>query len=182
MKGIIFNIVEEIVTDRFGNDTWDDLLADAGLDGAYTALGSYDDAQLQDLVAAASARLDQPPAGVLRMIGRAAFPLLAERYPRYPGLYASSRELLAQLDSVIHPQVLSLYPGAVVPRFTLEDRPPHGVVLRYSSARGLCHLAEGLVEGAGLAFGEQVSVVQEECRHLGGAECRIVVTYGSTDG
>jgi len=41
MKGIVFNLLEEVVTTHHGSDTWDLLLDTARLDGAYTSLGSY---------------------------------------------------------------------------------------------------------------------------------------------
>jgi hypothetical protein len=53
----VFNMLERIVTREYGEDTWDDLLDASGLDGAYTSLGSYDDADLGKLVSAASAEL-----------------------------------------------------------------------------------------------------------------------------
>ena len=54
MKGLIFNVVEEVVTELYDADTWDDLLDAAGVDGAYTALGNYDDDELIGIVDAAS--------------------------------------------------------------------------------------------------------------------------------
>ena len=57
MKGIIFNLVEEVVTAAYGEDTWDSLLDEAGLDGSYTSLGSYPDEDLFQLVGAASKAL-----------------------------------------------------------------------------------------------------------------------------
>ena len=41
MKGIVFNLLEEIVRETYGEDTWDDLLDSADLDGAYTSLRIY---------------------------------------------------------------------------------------------------------------------------------------------
>jgi hypothetical protein len=181
MKGVIFNILEEIVTDQFGPDTWDDLLDTAGLAGAYTSLGNYDDAQMSALVAAAGEALDLPADDVLRFVGRHAFAPLAQRYPAYPAGMTSSRGLLHQLNDVIHPQVLSLYPGANPPVFVAEDRSSNELVLRYTSDRQLCHLAEGLALGATEAFGEEATVCQEECRLSGANECRIVVTYDRAD-
>ena len=81
MKGIIFNLVEEVVTDRYGEDTWDLLLDAAGLDGSYTSLGSYPDEELFRLVAAASAALGVPADDVVRQLGEGAIPLLVERFP-----------------------------------------------------------------------------------------------------
>jgi hypothetical protein len=43
MKGIIFNLLEEVVIRDHGADTWDELLSATCLDGAYTSLGSYPD-------------------------------------------------------------------------------------------------------------------------------------------
>ena len=45
MKGVIFNVIEEVVGDLFGDETWDDLLETAEVDGAYTALGNYADTE-----------------------------------------------------------------------------------------------------------------------------------------
>jgi hypothetical protein len=177
MKGVIFNIVEEIVAEHFGRDTWDALLDSAGVDGAYTALGNYDDAQLSKIVDAAAAALSLPVDDVLRFVGRNAFARLADRYRNYPEGMTSSRDLLHHLNDVIHPQVLALYPGAKPPEFSSEDRSETELVLRYTSQRGLCHLAEGLAAGAAAAFDEDATVVQEECRLRGESECRIVVTY-----
>ena len=58
MKGIIFNVAEEVVTDLYGADAWDSLLASAELEGAYTSLGNYDDAEIAAIIAAAAVLLD----------------------------------------------------------------------------------------------------------------------------
>ena len=50
MKGIIFNLLEEVVIRDHGADTWDELLNATSLDGAYTSLGSYPDEHIQVLV------------------------------------------------------------------------------------------------------------------------------------
>lgn len=181
MKGVVFNLVEEIVTDHFGNDTWDDLLDAAGLEGVYTSLGNYEHTELHALVAAAAETLGMTTPDVLRFVGEKAFAGLAARYPDYPGALTGSRALLHQLNDVIHPQVLALYPGASPPEFSSEDRSATDLVLRYSSSRGLCHLAEGLAAGATRAFDETATVTQEECRLTGGTECRIVVSYHPVD-
>ena len=61
-KGVIFNLAEQVVTDDYGADVWDDVLDQAGLEGAYTSLGSYPDGDLTALVAATAARLGVEPA------------------------------------------------------------------------------------------------------------------------
>ena len=77
MKGIVFNLLEELIRRKHGEDTWDTLLESAGLGGAYTSLGSYADDEMSRLVEAASVVLQQPPGTVLQWFGRNALPLLA---------------------------------------------------------------------------------------------------------
>jgi hypothetical protein len=52
MKGIVFNLLEEVVRRAYGEDTWDTLLEAAGLDGVYTSLGNYPHEELLQLVTA----------------------------------------------------------------------------------------------------------------------------------
>ena len=60
MKGIIFNVTEKAVTELLGEDAWDDLLDDAGLDGDYTALGTYADEDLLALVSLSLIHISEP--------------------------------------------------------------------------------------------------------------------------
>lgn len=177
MKGILFNVAEEVVTELLGPDGWDDLLDAAGVEGAYTSLGQYDDAELVAIVAAASEILDMAPEDVLRTLGQRGFAGLAGRYPQLLAGHGDMRSILATLNSVIHPQVLALYPGASVPSFEYlpATGDPSTIDLVYRSDRGLCHLAEGLTLGLADHFGEHVTVSQATCRHLGDPECRLVV-------
>jgi glycine cleavage system aminomethyltransferase T len=45
VKGIVFNLLEEVVTRTHGEHIWDALLDAAELSGSYTSLGSYPDEQ-----------------------------------------------------------------------------------------------------------------------------------------
>lgn len=58
MKGIVFDLLEEIVVREHGDQMWDLLLEEAGVLGAYTTLGNYPDEELTALIAAASKTLD----------------------------------------------------------------------------------------------------------------------------
>src|SRR5439155_7944494 len=96
MKGIIFNLLEEVVTQQFGQDTWDKLLDTAGVDGAFTSLGNYPDEHLFKLVAAASADLDRPPNEIVRWFGTKAIPLLAREICAYTGWPVGHAYLVAE--------------------------------------------------------------------------------------
>jgi hypothetical protein len=171
MKGIIFNLLEQVVTDEFGEDTWESILDASGLEGAYTSVGTYPHEELHRLVVVASARLDKPADEVVRWFGRTAFPKLAARYPAFFEGHDRAKSLLLTLNDVIHPEVRKLFPGAYAPTFDVESVDDGAVSLGYDSYRGLCDFAEGLVEGAAAHFGETVIVDQMECTKRGDTRC-----------
>lgn len=177
MKGIIFNLLEEVVTAELGEQTWDALLEGAGLNGAYTSLGSYDDAQLFKLVGVASQALGKPPADIVRWFGAKAIPLLALKYPAFFQRHESTRPFLLTLNSIIHPEVRKLYPGADVPDFDFDTTSPNTLVMGYRSKRKLCALAEGLIEGASAHFKESAHITQTQCMHRGDAACRLEISF-----
>jgi Haem-NO-binding len=76
VKGIVFNILEEVVTREHGERTWDSLLAEAGLEEACTSLGSYPDQDLADLVTAAAGLLNTSVDDLVRWSGRQAMPVI----------------------------------------------------------------------------------------------------------
>jgi hypothetical protein len=183
VKGIIFNVVEEVVTDRYGDDAWDSLLDAAELDGSYTSLGSYPDDDLFRLVAAASDVLSVPADDVVRSLGEGAIPLLAQRYPQFFAQHGSTQSFLLTLNDIIHPEVRKLYPGAVVPDFDFAFDDGGHLLLGYRSQRRLCTLAEGFILGAARHYGESVALTQVECMHRGDDKCVIRCVFGGgTDG
>lgn len=173
MKGIIFNLAEEVVCAAHGADAWENVLDRAGLDGAYTSLGSYPDDDLHRLIRASSEALELPPADVVRAIGVGAMPLLAARYPEFFAGHETTRSFALTLNQIIHPEVRKLYPGAEVPEFGFDASDPEVLVVEYRSARRLCALAEGFLHGAAAHFGEQAQLHHEQCMHDGHASCVI---------
>jgi hypothetical protein len=178
VKGIVFSLFQEVVTREYGEDTWDDLLDAAGLDGVYTSLGSYPDEQLQTLVSAASAALNRPPEAVIRWFGRNAVHILAATYPQLFTPHISTRPFLLTLNDIIHPEVRKLYPGADVPVFDYDTSSPDVLRLGYRSKRQLCALGEGLIEGAADYYHQKVLVDQPSCALRGDDHCVFAVSFG----
>jgi hypothetical protein len=177
VKGIIFNLAEEVIVERFGEDTWDQLLDVAGLDGAYTTLGNYPDQELAALVAAGAASLDVPEADVLRLLGEGAFPRLAASYPIFVEPHRETRSFLLTLNDVIHAEVRKLYPDAQVPDFGFDQSAPDVLALTYRSSRRLCALAEGFIAGAATHFGEHVDITQPVCMLTGDDHCVLQCSF-----
>lgn len=177
MKGITFNMLEEVVRDQYGEDTWDDLLEAASLGGAYTSLGNYPDEDLFRLVSVASIALKLPPDDVVRWFGRSALPIMARSYPSMFEGHTNTRSFLLTLNHIIHPEVRKLYPGADVPTFDFDTSSDEVIFMGYRSHRKLCAFAHGLVEGAALHFGEPLSFEHLECMHRGDSKCLFAISF-----
>ncbi len=177
MKGIIFNLVEAIVKQEYGEQTWEELLEAAGLTGAYTSLGSYPDSELGKIVAAASQALGKPPNEIVRWIGQKAIPMLAAKYPKLFSTHQSTRSFVLALNHIIHPEVRKLYPGADVPEFDFDTSSPDVLVMGYQSPRRMCAFAEGLVMGAAEHFGERLVFEHVRCMHRGDEKCVFHISF-----
>lgn len=173
MKGIIFNLAEEVVRNAHGEDAWDEALDRAGLEGSWTSLGDYPDEQINRVVAAAADLLGVDEQLVLRDIGEGAIPLLADRYPHFFAPHADAVSFVLTLNGLIHPEVKKLYPGATPPDFGVEEADAATLVLSYTSARKLCALAEGFLLGAATHYGQSVTLSQTDCKLKGDDRCLI---------
>jgi hypothetical protein len=182
MKGIIFNLAEEVVVNEHGDGVWDAVLEGAGVSGSYTSLGSYPDADMMTIVASAARLLDTEQGAVLRHVAQGAIPLLAERYPHFFTPHRDAQSFLLTLNDMIHPEVRKLYPGADVPNFTYHVHGENAVTLAYESGRRLCALAEGFVAGAAAHYGQQVEIEQHACMLLGDPTCLLHCEFSSAAG
>ncbi|MCH9720501.1 MAG: heme NO-binding domain-containing protein [Actinomycetia bacterium] len=176
MKGVIFNLLEEVVADAYGERAWDAALDRAGLDGVYTSLGSYDDAEITALVSVIAAERSVSEGDFLCWFGRRAIPLMAGRWPGFFAPHVKSLPFLRTLNSVIHTEVRKLYSGTYCPHFEFSSPADGSLVIGYRSPRKLCGLAEGFILGAGDHYGEALEVRHLACMHEGADHCRIAVT------
>ncbi len=179
MKGIVFNLLEQVVTAEHGERTWDALLESAGASGAYSSLGNYPDEELGRIIGAASQELRVPAQDVVRWFGRRAIPLLARGYPAFFTPHRRTRDFLLTLNTIIHPEVRKLYPDAVVPEFEFATPAPDVLHLGYRSPRRMCALAEGFILGAADHYGETAELAQPSCMLRGDPACTIVVRFAA---
>ena len=179
MQGIIFNLLEEAVTLEHGPTAWDDVLSFAHSDGVFTSLGTYSDEQFRALIGATSAHLNRPANEVLCWFGRAAMPMLIERYPRLVSAHGSVRSLLLSVNQVVHREVLKIYPGSVLPLLEVREEQDCSLLVVYRSHRQLCALAQGFAEGAAEHYGESLGFRHLKCMQQGDDHCLIRVAIGS---
>jgi predicted hydrocarbon binding protein len=177
VKGIIFNLLQDVVTREYGEETWEDLLDESGASGAYTSVGSYPDAEAEALVEAAARKLDTTRAEVLRWFGREAMPLLAKHYPDFFDAHSSARPFVLGVNTIIHAEVRKLYAGADCPHFRIREDAEGVLSMGYASARRLCALAQGFVEGAAAHYGEAVDFQHARCVEHGDGHCEFTIRW-----
>jgi predicted hydrocarbon binding protein len=181
MKGVLFNVVEDVVTETLSADAWDDVLDAAGVPGSYTSLGTYPDAELGAIVQATAELADLSVDDTFRLAGRLGFRHLASRNQALVDRFGGWRELISSLDDIIHPDVRKVYADSEVPGFVAVDA-GDALHVTYTSQRSLCALAEGLMAGAGAWFDREVSVEHQTCVHRGDDACVLLVReVGATE-
>jgi hypothetical protein len=162
LKGIVFTEFLEMVEARFSADMVDDIIDDAhSATGVYTAVGSYPHSEMVALVSALSRRSRLSVPELLRAYGEYLFGRFAVLYPHFFEGVPDSLTFLAGIEDIIHAEVRKLYPDAELPRFVVEARGENHVVLRYASGRHLEDLAEGLIRGCAMHFGEAIAIHRE---------------------
>jgi len=173
--GFIFNTLEKVVIEEFGEDAWDDLLEQVESDGVYHSLGNYADEEVVKLVVAAAEKLGKEPTDILRWFGEKAIGDFHQKWPEMFSKFNHLFEFVLSLNDIIHPQVKQLYPEAQVPYFRTVKHEANELVLEYVSSRQMCHLAEGLLKGSANVFKTDISITQPQCVHEGAEHCHLSV-------
>lgn len=164
MKGIVFTEFLEMVEDKFSPDIADQVIDDCELPsgGVYTAVGTYDHAEMVSMVTELSRLTVTPVPELLKTFGHHLFSRFAVLYPEFFGATDSAIDFLAGIEDVIHAEVRKLYPDAELPRFDIEQHAPDDLTMIYHSNRHFGDLAEGLIRGCIDHFGAQLDVARED--------------------
>ncbi|MBS0261145.1 MAG: heme NO-binding domain-containing protein [Planctomycetes bacterium] len=164
MKGIVFTVFIDFAEQRFGQRVVHDAITgcDLASGGAYTAVGTYDHRELVSILGRLAASAAVPAGTLLNDFGTHLFCTLAARYSTLVSRYTDSFSLLGSIETVIHPEVLKLYPDAELPRFSHERPAANRLELTYHSSRGLGPLVDGLLRGCFQHFGETIQVERRD--------------------
>ncbi|MFT4541368.1 MAG: hypothetical protein ACI841_004585 [Planctomycetota bacterium] len=155
MKGVVFTEFLDMVEDSFGDEIVDTMIdnCDLASGGAYTAVGTYDVAEMIALVGELSQQSGDSVPDLLRVFGRHLFGRFSELYPwLFEGVH-DPLEFIVNVEGYIHVEVSKLYPDAELPSFEHTTNESGEVELTYTSPRRLDTFAEGLILGAFDHFG-----------------------------
>ena len=119
MKGMVFTELLSFVEQIHGADAVDDLIdaCDLPSGGAYTAVGTYDHAEMQALVAALSRQSKTPQNELLEVFGEHLIGRFRISFPDFFKAAPTLFEFLESIDRRIHVEVRKLYPDAESPNF-----------------------------------------------------------------
>jgi hypothetical protein len=161
MKGLVFTEFFDMVESVFDADMVDTLIDETNpsSEGAYTAVGSYDYQELEDMVVELAKQTGSEVSDLLLAFGKHLGAQFASRYTHFFTEAGDTLSLLKQIDQHIHVEVRKLYPDAELPEFSFEERPEQGLFeLHYSSIRPLADLAYGLILQSSQFYNEQFDI------------------------
>ena len=177
MKVVVFTEFLDMVETAYSPDVVDDIIdaSELSTSGAYTAVGTYPASEMIALVQALSERVDTPIPDLLSAYGAHLFDRFHQLYPEFFGDTSDVLDFLQTIESVIHAEVLKLYPDAQLPTIDVERVAPDTLTLEYVSPRGMADLAEGLIKGALTHFDSQATVLREDLAQ-DGSSSRFVIS------
>lgn len=164
MKGIVFTEFLEMVEDKFGFETADNIVTQADLpsEGIYTAIGTYDHSEMVQLVSNLSTESKVAVPTLLQTFGHHLFSRFADGYGHFFSGLTDAFSFLSKLETYIHIEVKKLYPDAELPRFDIRLIGQNALEMVYHSERGLADFAEGLLIGCIEHFEEDITIEKEE--------------------
>ncbi len=172
MHGSVCCIVKKFVDVTHGEAAWSAILERSGHTGlVLSPIATYPDEAVLEIVTAACGLLDCERDELLVEIGRFAAGELVAIASNMIHPDWKSFELLANVESLIHRTVRIQSTGAEPARiqaFRLDDSTLQVV---YSSRRGLCALADGILRGLGPVFDESIDVQHVTCVNRGDPFC-----------
>jgi hypothetical protein len=158
MKGVVFTQFIEMVEDKFGFDTVDDMIEQSGVSGVYTQAGNYPATELLEMVTALSNITEIPVATLVEAYGEHLFGILITIYPKPIQIYNNSFDFISSVDQVVHPEVKKLYPDSDLPEFELISRDDNSLKVLYKSSKPLMDFAKGLMSACAKHYKEEYNL------------------------
>ncbi|GAA0228989.1 hem-NO-binding protein [Marinomonas primoryensis] len=102
MKDILYNMIEEMVTNHFGMQIWNDKLDTAATEGADTAEQSYPSTHLFELVDITCEKSNLLSERIIETLGECTFHRLHNRNLSFLEKEPTLKPYLRSIESVIH--------------------------------------------------------------------------------
>ena len=178
VKGIIFTAFIEMVENTFSPEMADDIIlaSDLPSGGSYSGVGTYDHAEIIQLVSQLSQRTNMPIPDLVRAFGNYLFDDFTVRFSQFINEHESAFDFLKSVHSYIHIEVRKLYPEADFPLLTYEEPSANVLEIHYHSTRPFADLAEGMIAGCIAHFQENIEMVREDSTAEQGQSAKFTLT------
>lgn len=176
MKGIVFTEFLDLVENRFGLETVDEIIQKSKLpsNGVYTAIGTYAFSEMLTLVYNLSEKTELSIDALLHVYGLHFFSVIERDYPGILATYSNPMSLLSSVESHIHLEVRKIYPDAELPRFEVVEQIGNKLTLLYYSSRCMYAFGLGLMEKAFEHYGRNASITTQKLNESG-SEVKFVI-------
>lgn len=160
MRGVVFTeLIDHLSaehTEAFAQQVID--AARLPSKGAYTAVGSYPNAEFASIIAVLSEKTGVSTGELHQRFGRQLFMRFSEIYPVLFEGVEDAFDFLAAVETRIHVEVKKLYSNAEFPNFEMIERTDARCRMIYRSTRHMEYFCTGLIEGCLAYFGEPAVV------------------------
>lgn len=161
MYGIVNKAVHGLVTENFGENAWNDIKKESGIDVDYFISNEpYDDEITYKLVQSSSKVLKMSEQDVLIAFGE--YWILKTGQKHYGSLMQSGGNSLMEFIINLpdfHSRVMLIYPKLTPPEFKITDVSTNSLLLHYYSHRaGLKYFVYGLLLGLGKMFNASINI------------------------
>lgn len=164
MKGIVFTELLDMVDELFGEEVTEKIISDSELSsgGAYTAVSTYEHAELVRLVASLSRESGLSPEELYKAYGKHLFGVFSRDYGFLLTDMSETFSFLSNIEDYIHVEVRKLYPDAELPTFSHSLIDETHLELEYRSRRAMGDFAEGLMMGCAEYFGDNIVILRRD--------------------
>ena len=141
MKGVVFDILRDMVETQYGLEGWQSVLDNAGSDDIDVSTKTYPDTELMGIVSVASEIMNIPINTLVFSFGEYIVPHFYKRFFNFFSGAPNFIKFLVSVDQIIHVEVRKLFPDAGLPTFNYSDESENSLTMIYQSPRKLCQLA-----------------------------------------
>ncbi|SDX08315.1 Haem-NO-binding [Lutibacter oricola] len=170
MYGIVNKSIQDLITEKFGEDQWVAIKEKSGVDiDFFLSNEPYDDDVTYNLVVTASEVLGIPAEDILHTFGE--WWILRTGKEKYGALLQAGGEnlktFLVNLPS-FHNRIMLMYPKLTPPEFKVSDIEENSIHIHYHSKReGLQEFVRGILSGLCKTYEVEVDIELLQARSEG---------------
>ncbi|MDT0595595.1 heme NO-binding domain-containing protein [Glaciecola petra] len=169
MYGLINSALKNMITEKFGDEKWQEVLVTSKVpEDSFLTMRSYDDAITYALVESASIVLGESPETCLELFGE--YWVLETASKNYTALLdAAGTNMLDFIKNLnaLHDRITGTFLSYIPPEFRVENVGEDLYIIHYISTRkGLTSFVVGLLKGLAIRFNADLDIIDIDNRQV----------------